>query len=116
MDEAVGNVGERVENNGAEERLEAAELVAEQAPEKAAEKHAAHLPVDKPRALGDELIAGEAQALEAGNADNGEKDEVVDIDEVAERADDDRGMDQGGDNVAGGGAAPGRWSGSWSAI
>ena len=101
VDEAVGEVGQRIEDDGAEEHLEPAQAVAEQAPEESAEEHAAHLPVDEPRALADELVAGEAEALEAGDADDAEEDEVVDVDEIAERADDDGGVEEGGGDLAG---------------
>ena len=101
VDEGVGEVGGGVEDDGAEEEADASAPVAEQAPEDAADEHAAHLPVEEPGAIGDEGVAAVAEAGEAGFADEEEEDEVVDVDEVAEGADDDGRVEEGGDDFAG---------------
>ena len=95
VDETVGDIGQRIEQDGSEERRQAAHAVPEDAEEDAAEEHAGHLPrhqVMVPLTALDEMLQAEiAQTLFAHGHEQGQ---VVDIDEVAERADDDGGVQE----------------------
>ena len=51
----------------------------------AAEQHAGHLHVEQQHARREELVLRHADAPQARHADDAEEDEVVDVDEVAER-------------------------------
>ena len=95
MHEAVGDVRHGIKQDGAEEGRQAAHAVAEDAEEDAAEQHAGHLPGKQvliPGRAADEVP--EPEAGQAVLADRHEQREVVDVDEVAERADDDGGLQQ----------------------
>lgn len=89
MNEAVGDVGERVHQDGAEEHRETSAPVSERAPEHAPHKHADHLKVDQPHADAKHIRLSNTDALKAGCAHDAEEDQVVDVDEVAKCRNDD---------------------------
>ncbi len=94
MHEAVRQRGRRIKGNRAEEQPAAAFNITQHAPEDAAEQHPGHLPIEQAQALGDEVITGQPQAAQAGHANDAEKHQVVDVHEIAERADDDGGLQE----------------------
>src|SRR5690606_23223570 len=63
---------------------------AEHAPEDAADQHAAHLHVEQQHAGAEQILLRDADAAQARDADDAEEDQVVDVDEVAERGHEDR--------------------------
>jgi hypothetical protein len=69
-------------------------IITEQSPQKTTQQHPGHLPVNQPGAGGDELVAVIAKTHQAAGADDGEEDEVVDVDEIAEGSHQDGGMNQ----------------------
>ena len=95
MNKAVGKIGRRIKQDGTEEQRHAAHAVAEDAKEDPAGQHAEHLEVQEQDAVIHQRLAGKAQALEAGNAQDGEQDQVIDIHEIAERANDDDRLEDG---------------------
>ena len=90
MDEAVCDIGYRIEEYGAEEDLHASPLVAQYPPKDASNQHPAHLHVQQEDTLIQECLPLQADGLEAGDADDAEEYEVIDVDEVAKRGDDHR--------------------------
>ena len=86
---AFSEVRQRVHDDRAEQHGEAAALVAEHAPGDAAEQHAHHLHVQEQHALAEQVGLRHADVAQAPHADDAEEDEVVDVDEVPERGDDD---------------------------
>jgi len=100
VDKGIGDVRQRIKDDRAEKDFQAPEAVSQQPPKHAAEHHPTHLPVEEPRALGHEFVAFVTEARQAACADDEEQDEVVDIDEIAKRADDDGGMEHRSDDLA----------------
>src|SRR6185436_2952919 len=68
VDEAVGDVGDGVQEYRSEEDRHAPALVAEDPPEDAAEEHAAHLHVDEVHARPEERLLGDTEILETRDA------------------------------------------------
>ena len=65
-------------------------LVAEHAPDDAADQQARHLTVEQEQPLGGDLVLGRVTELEQARlADRPEQDQIVNIDEVTEGCDDD---------------------------
>ena len=95
INQPVRDIRHRIEQDGTEERREPSHAIAEDAEEDAAEEHAHHLPGKEvliPRGAGDEVP--EAEAVEALLPHGHEQRQVVDVDEVAQGADDDGGVQQ----------------------
>ena len=83
----VEQVGNRIEHDGAEQHRQAAALVAEHAPHDPADQHPGHLHVQEHHAGRKNLVGRHADVTQAWHADDAEQDQIVDIDEVAERGD-----------------------------
>jgi hypothetical protein len=66
-------------------------------PEDAAEEHPDHLHVEEEDPLVDEFLAGKPQPFQARDADNAEKNQVVDVDEITESGNDDGKRKNGAD-------------------
>ena len=80
--EGVGDVGQGVQRDAAEEHGHAALLVAQDAPEDAAHQHAGHLVVEQVQEGRQGLGGRNAQVRQAPVADDGKEDEVKDVHEV----------------------------------
>ena len=83
----VGDVGGRVHEDRPEQHAQAALAVAEHAPQQAAEQHAGHLHVEQALARVQQVVTLHAETPQARDADDAEEEQVVDVDEVAERRD-----------------------------
>jgi hypothetical protein len=90
VDERVQDVRDRIHDDRPEQHRETASPVAEHAPGDPAQQHPCHLHVEQQQAFREQLIRGHANGRQALHADDAEQNEVVDVDEIAERGDQDR--------------------------
>ncbi len=93
MDEAVGDVGDGIEQDGTEQQNDAAQAVAENSEGDAANEHPGHLAIEQKDAVFQNLVAGKSQILQARAAHDAEQDQIIHVHEIAERADDDGGLE-----------------------
>jgi hypothetical protein len=73
MDKAIGNVGNGVKQDGAEEKCHAPDAVAKNAEENAADQHTEHLQVQQQDAVIHQQLAGKSHVCEARNAQDSEQ-------------------------------------------
>jgi hypothetical protein len=92
LNETIGDVGKGVEQDGTKKQGHAAHTIAQNAEENSAHEHAEHLQVQQENAVVYQRFAGEAHAFQAGNAQDGEQNQIIDIHEIAQRADNDDGL------------------------
>ena len=93
MDKAVRDVRHGIKQNGTEKQDHAAQTVAENPENDSADEHSGHLPVQQENALFQNPAGGNAQILQARAAHDAEQNQIVNIHEIAERADDDGGLE-----------------------
>jgi hypothetical protein len=93
MDEAIGYVGDGIKQDGTEEQKDTAKTVTKNSKDDSARQHPDHLAIKKKNAVFQDLIAGKAEVFQARAAHDDEQNQIIDIHEIAERADDDSGLE-----------------------
>ena len=93
MDKAIGDVRNGIKQDGTEENGQSAKTVAEYSECNSAKQHSEHLQIKQMNSLRENLVAGKTQVFQARAAHDGEQNQIVNVHEIAERADDDGGLE-----------------------
>jgi hypothetical protein len=83
--EGVGEIGQRVERDGRQQREAPTHAIPHHAPEEAADQHADHLQVEQRHTPVGVVLAGDAELSQRAHAHHAEDDDVVQIHKVTER-------------------------------
>src|SRR5882724_1029219 len=99
MHKTICDVGNGIKQNGTEQQDDAAKFVTENSKGNSTREHSEHLQIQQKNPVTDEQVAGKSQIFQARNPQNAEQNQIINVHEITERADDDGGLEdlaQGG--------------------